>query len=203
MSTKKFTRNKQEKIEKIYGTFFNLVLTQGFHGTSTNHVAKEANISIGTIYKYFPKGKEDILRKYFEESMEAIVDREEMKKTDTTNSMKFLKEFAEKIFDNHKKNRGYNMAFRSAIQSDKELHDIHEEKINSSFKELVHFIREDNPFFKTISEQQLTKAFIFLYNILNAVIYHHLCVMPLFDTDQKLIDYLVRLIEFSLKQSIN
>ena len=72
MSEKKFSRNKQAKIEKIYDAFFRLVSERGYGKTSTNHVAEEAGVSIGTVYRYFPDGKDDILLNYFENAKDVI-----------------------------------------------------------------------------------------------------------------------------------
>ena len=199
MLSKKFSRNKQEKINRIYDTFFNLILKQGYHKTSTNHVAKSAKISIGTIYKYFPKGKEDIIRKYFEESMETFLDSQNLSNMNEENIRDSLNHFVLDLFKNHEENKGYNLAFRSAIQSDKILHNAHKEKILNIFKDKVQKLRKTNENLKQISEKRLVDVFIFLYNLVNAIIYHHLSVMELFDTDDKFVEYLSNLVAFSLK----
>ena len=198
MSKKKFSRNKQEKIALIYKTFFNLILKQGYHKTSTNHLAKSAKISIGTIYKYFPKGKEDIVRKYFEESMETMLDRD-LNKVNDVNMREFLRHFVSDLFKNHKENKGYNLAFRSAIQSDKTLHEAHKQKVYDLFKIRAQNLREINEGFNIIPEESLIDVFVFAFNLINAVIFHHLSVMKLFDTDNELIEYLLNLLIYSLK----
>ena len=199
MSKKKFSRNKQEKIALIYKTFFNLILKQGYHKTNTNHLAKSAKISIGTIYKYFPKGKEDIVRKYFEESMETMLDREDLNKVNDVNMREFLRHFVSDLFKNHKENKGYNLAFRSAIQSDKTLHEAHKQKVYDLFKIRAQNLREINEGFNIIPEESLIDVFVFAFNLINAVIFHHLSVMKLFDTDNELIEYLLNLLIYSLK----
>jgi AcrR family transcriptional regulator len=202
MSQKKFSRNKQEKIDLIYKAFFNLILKQGYHKTSTNHVAKSAKVSIGTIYKYFPKGKEDIIRKYFEVSMETIVNRDDLFNVDNNNIGVFLNQFILELYNYHKEKKGYNLAFRSAIQSDKALLNSHKEKLFNFFKEISQDLRKKNENFKRIPEEQLIEVFIFIYNLINAIVYHHLSVMELFDTDDKLVEYLTDIVVFSLKYLI-
>ena len=93
MSDKKFRRNKQEKIDLIYDTFFNLIIDKGYHKTSTNHIAEKAGISIGTIYKYFPDGKQDIMRKYFEETMENVFNTSDLFNINENKLRDFLKNF--------------------------------------------------------------------------------------------------------------
>ena len=202
MSKKKYVRNKEEKIELIYDTFFNLVLKHGYHKTSTNHVAKSAKISIGTIYKYFPGGKEDIMRKYFEESMSTMVNRDDLLKIDNNNIRDFLHHFIFELFNNHKENIGYNLAFRSAIQSDKALLEAHRKKIFNLFKDLAYELRRKNENFRKIPEEQLIEIFILIFNLVNAIIYHHLSVMKFFDTDDELVEYLTSLVAFSLNYSV-
>ncbi len=202
MSSKKFSRNKQEKINLIYDTFFNLILKQGYDKISTNHVAKSAKISIGTIYKYFPKGKEDIMRNYFEESMETFLDNQDLININDENIRDYLNHFVLDLFKNHKENKGYNQAFISAIQSDMLLHKAHKEKIFTIFKDRAQKLRKTNKNFNEIPEERLIEVFIFIYNLINAILYHHLSVMELFDTDDKLIEYLSNLVVFSLKYLI-
>ena len=199
MSTKKFSRNKQEKIDLIYNTFFNLVLEKGYHKTSTNHVAKSAKISIGTIYKYFPNGKEDIIRKYFEESMETVIDKEDLLNIDNNNINNFINQFITVLYQFHKKRKGYNLAFRSVVHSDEVLRTRHKEKLFAYFKELAQELRKKNENFNLISEDRLIEIFILLYNLVNAVLFHHLSVMKFFNTDEELIDFLSKLVLSSLK----
>ena len=174
MSNKKFSRNKQEKIDLIYKTFFNLILKRGYHKTSTNHVAKSAKISIGTIYKYFPKGKEDIIRKYFEESMKDFFDRIDLINIDNENIREFLNHFILELYKNHIENKGYIIAFRSAIQSNKKLLDSQKERVFIFFKDTAQKLRKINENFKQIPEERLVETFIFIYNLINAILYQHL-----------------------------
>jgi len=203
MSSKKFSRNKQEKINRIYDTFFNLILKRGYSKTSTNHIAKSANLSIGTIYKYFPKGKEDVIRKYFEESMKTFLDDHNLSNMNDKNVRDFLNHFVLDLFMNHQENKGYNLAFRSAIQSDKKLLDNHKTKVINFFKDIVQMLTKTNENFKNISENKLVDLFVFMYNLVNAIIYHHLSVMELFDSNDRFIDYVSNLVVFSLKYYFN
>lgn len=198
MSAKKFSRNKQEKIDLIYKTFFKLILKRGFHKTSTNHVAKSAKISIGTIYKYFPKGKEDIIRKYFEESMKHFFERINLISISNDNIREFLNHFILELYKNHLENKGYIIAFRSAIQSDRNLLKSQNEDVFTFFRDMAQELRMTNVSFKQIPENKLVEMFIFIYNLINAVLYHHLAIMELFETDEKIVDFLSNLVIFSL-----
>lgn len=199
MSIKKKTRNKEATIKKIYETFFKLVLEEGFHKASTNKIAKEAKISIGTLYHHFPEGKKGIIRKYFENSVETSFELEEFKKLNMSNITSVFREFVLNVLRNHKENKAYNIAFRSAILSDENLAQAHKERVIEISTGLVEKLQETSEFFKSREKKRLISSFIFIYNIINAIIYHHIVFMDLFQKDEDLIDYVSNLLAFTIK----
>ncbi|UCE10894.1 MAG: TetR/AcrR family transcriptional regulator [Candidatus Thorarchaeota archaeon] len=72
--SKKFTRDKASKIEAIISAMDRLVSGRGYEGFSINDIPDEAGLSIGTVYRYFPKGKADILKEMMKRNIEALVD---------------------------------------------------------------------------------------------------------------------------------
>jgi AcrR family transcriptional regulator len=59
----KFRRNKEQKINEILDAAVKLSQERGPNNFSINDIPPVANVSIGTVYRYFPKGKKDILRR--------------------------------------------------------------------------------------------------------------------------------------------
>lgn len=194
----KFTRNKQEKIEAIYNAFFDLVLEKGYAKTSTNKVAEAAEVSIGTIYRYFPEGKKDIIRKYFEDSVETSFELGEFEKFDMSNIASVFRGFVSNVLRNHKENKAYYIAFRSAILSDESLAQAHKERVLEISTGFVSKLQETSEFFKSIVKARLVRSFAFVYNIVNAIIYHHIVFMDLFEKDEDLINYISNLLAFTL-----
>ena len=197
--TIKFTRNKQEKIEAIYSAFFDLVLEMGYAKTSTNKVAEVAEVSIGTIYRYFPDGKKDIIRKYFENSVETSFELGEFEKFDMSNIASVFSGFVTNVLRNHKENKAYYIAFRSAILSDESLAQAHKERVLEISTRFANKLHKTSEFFKSIENTRLVRSFAFVYNIVNAIIYHHIVFMDLFETDEDLIDYVSNLLAFTIK----
>jgi len=68
----KFTRNKEKKIDEILDAVLQLSKTKGANNFSINDIPEIANVSIGTIYRYFPRGKQDILRHILLRNIENI-----------------------------------------------------------------------------------------------------------------------------------
>ncbi|MHA1563407.1 MAG: TetR/AcrR family transcriptional regulator [Promethearchaeota archaeon] len=183
MSIKKKTRNKEATIEKIYGIFFKLVLEEGFHKASTNKIAKEAKISIGTLYHHFPEGKKEIIRRYFENSVERSFDLEEFKKLNMSNIASVFRQFVLNVLRNH----------------DESLAQAHKERVVEISTGIVKELQETSEFFKSREKQRLIRSFVFIYNIINAIIYHHIVFMDLFQNDEDLIDYVSNLLAFTIK----
>lgn len=203
MGKRKTRRNRQEKIDLIYKTFFNLVLELGYDRTSTNHVAKEAQISIGTIYRYFPNGKTDIILKYFENTKDIILNMDSFMGFSEKTMLEVFKTFISSDIENQRSNLGYRIAFNHAIQANKKLLEAYQDKIISICEGMVHKLQTSNELFKLIPTERLIKRFVFIYNFISANIYHHLVIMKLFDTDEELIKYLSTLLVFTIKSSMN
>ena len=55
-------RNKEATINRIINKTKKMIKEKGYALTSTNHIAKEAGVSIALIYKYFPSGKPEIVQ---------------------------------------------------------------------------------------------------------------------------------------------
>jgi len=68
----KFTRNKEKKINEILDSVLILSRTKGANNFSINDIPEIADVSIGTVYRYFPRGKEDILRQILLRNIENI-----------------------------------------------------------------------------------------------------------------------------------
>jgi len=199
MQEKKFTRNKQEKIDKIFDIFFDLVLKNGYDKTSTNNVAEASGLSIGTVYRYFPGGKKDIIRKYFEKSVETTMEIEDFKNLETNNIPSAFRGFISNLLRNNYANKGYNLAFRSAILSDLNLLDAHNKRVFDISKGFVKILRKSNEFFKSREEERLIRGFVFIYNLSNAIMYHHIFFMKFFEKDEDLIYYLSNLMSFTIR----
>jgi hypothetical protein len=128
------------------------------------------------------------------------------KQFNTKNPIKFFQEFITNDLNYHKKELGYHLGFMYAMQTDITLLENHRQNIKNICKDIVKELRDSSEFFKSIDERILVERFIFIYNLIDAVLFHHLFIMRLFETDEKLIDYLSNVIVFSmnyLKEEIN
>ncbi len=198
MSKRKITRNKEEKIALIYDTFFKLIVEKGYHRTSTNKIAKAAQISIGTIYHYFPNGKLDILMKYFERAKDVTLNIEDFKIFNDNNIPEIFKEFISRDIENQRKNLGFRIALRHAILSEEKVRQAFQNKVLEITKDVVKQLRGITMVFKKIPENRLIKRFAFIYNLIESLVHHHIFIMDLFDNDDDLVKYISNLIAFTI-----
>jgi len=199
MSKRKITRNKEEKINLIYDTFFKLIVEKGYHKTSTNKIAKSAQISIGTIYHYFPNGKLDILMKYFEKSKDMTLNIDDFKSFGNGNISEIFTQFISRDIENQRKNLGFRLALRHAILSEKRVYNAFQNKVLEICKDMAKNLRLTTMIFKKIPEKRLIQRFVFIYNLIESIIHHHIFIMSLFDNDDDLVIYLSNLIAFTLQ----
>ena len=70
-------------------------------------------------------------------------------------------------------------------------------KIAKLNTEIVKELRASNPFFRAFPEQRLIKGFGFIFNLIQANIFHHLYIMKMFDDEEYFIKFLSNLVEYA------
>ena len=110
--SKKFIRDKDAKIKLIIDTFLKLVEQIEYSKVTTNRIAKEANLSIGTVYRYFKNGKDEIRDRAFEQNVEEFdVDEESFIKILTERSMEHTQNFVRQYLHAHQAGYSYQKAY--------------------------------------------------------------------------------------------
>lgn len=188
---KSFRRNKTEKIRLIVEAYLDLLAERGYHQTTTNHVAEVAGVSIGTVYRYFPGGKEEILLRAFDQARDLILAPEEFASYIPERASQVFRPFIERYIKNKRQNPQRMLAFRQAIESEKKILEAYRARIRTTCEELVHSLQTTSSFFRAIPTLYLIDRFVWVYNYVEAVIYHHIIIMPLFDNDGHLLSFLV------------
>lgn len=201
MSKKKIVRNKDEKIKEIFQTFLNLINKQGYDKITTRKIAEGSNLSIGTIYRYFPQGKASILSEFLIQEKDKIFNYDSILKNKQLNLPDFLKSYVTSHLQTHREYYEIHKAFDQALLSNKELFNTFDLTVTNIFKEIAKKIK-DFDVFQTISEEELVENIATLYNLMDGIIHRHLFIMELFETDEELIEFLLKLVLFVIKDRI-
>ena len=186
-------RDKEKKITLIFQTFVDLVNEIGYTKVSTRHIAKKAQISVGTIYRYFPKGMPSIASGFYNFTIDNILDLNQIAESDIDNPIKFFELFIRNHLNSHRENLELYRAFNQAMMSNKELFGNQEKMFKEMIEESVNKLRQLDAF-KIIPQEKMLKDAILISSLFEAVIHRHLFVMPLFETDDELIKFLTRLV---------
>ncbi len=193
----KFRRDKEGKINLIVETFLRLVETKGYSNVSTNLVAKEAGISIGTLYNYF-ENKAEILRKGFETNVDNFIDFSDMIKILAERDYKTIKYFISKFLKGHQDHYLLNKAYDQAIAANSEIFQSYQENMKGYIGKFTKIAKENCPALKKVPDSAILKAIMISTNLLDSMVHHHLFRDPIFNTDEELVEYLVKLFQFTL-----
>lgn len=189
---KRFERDKDEKIRKIYDTFAELVNAVGYEKVTTSRIAGEAGISVGIVYHYFPEGKPAIAAGLYERNFMKVMNLEAFDGMDPGRLEAQIRDH----LGIHRGNIELYRAFDHAILTNRDL-----------FQNLK---RERREMIETRMEQlgghgasdERIEAYLTAYNVVDAVIHRHLFVDPVFQTDEELVTFLTKLITSAFAQGL-
>jgi len=198
MSEKKFTRDKEAKIEVIIETMIDIVREKGLHQASVRDIPERADVSIGTVYRYFPKGKVDIFFEIMRRNMRSITD---LNLPETLDYEGFLKVWSS-IIEHAIEVRRSNLFVQELVspQLSKGQETIQEiTKIASKFyNDLVQRFKMVSEL-KDCSEAETFRKIALLFHILDRVINTHI-KFPVFSNDTELRNYLLRIVEVTFEK---
>lgn len=195
---KKFTRDKNEKIRLIFRAFADLVNEKGYENINVRDITTRANIGIGTIYRYFPKGIPSIASRFFEDAKEKIFDINTLKKMGDKNLSKIFDLYIRNHLKIHRENFEIHRAYQQAILANKDLFSNVKSIVDNMFKDIVSIYKKE-AIFQNVPEDLLLKNNILFFNLIEAIVHRHLFIIPFFDTDEELIEFIKTLIMCIIK----
>ncbi|MHA1519163.1 MAG: TetR/AcrR family transcriptional regulator [Promethearchaeota archaeon] len=194
----KFKRDRKGKIDQITKVFFDLVAKKGYKNVSTNQVAKEAGVSIGTIYRYFPEGKAAIIREEFFKKSEEFISLSDTIKIVTSNDTKAVRHLVTKYLTSHKADFALHEAYDQALLENREIFAANTVNIREYVKFFLKKAEKTNPEVKSIPLESAQLAFQVGIDMMDHAVHQHLFYEPFFQTDEELIEYLVKLFQLTL-----
>ena len=189
---KKFTRNKQQKIDLIVNVAQDLIREKGYDKLSTNHIADKAKIGIGTIYRNFPNGKVDIMREVVIRDSSIIINLDLFNDRGESDLPKAISKIVSNFIDFHHQNKQFDLALERALQVDNEFLQEFIQHVEEVLTEVTKIMKQRFPLNK-LTENKLKKRLFLAYNVVESIIRRHILLTPLFDTDEELGVYLTNL----------
>lgn len=191
---KKRTRNSQDKKDRIIESFVNLCRMKGYNNFHTNNIADHANISVGTIYRYFPKGKPDILIDSFETISNKIFNSNQVPEIQPDTIKQYIINTVENSLFHHRKDIEYHKALEQEMLRDSKKFDAFHEKVYEYNLKLVRNLRDKVGYFANIPEQKLVQNFILIFDTIETMIHRHVFFRPLLNSDSEFIKWLTKIV---------
>jgi AcrR family transcriptional regulator len=189
---KKRTRDKEAKITRIIDAMMSLIEVKGYDSVTSRDIAKEAGVSNGLVFKYFPDGKPAILKELGIRCRRDTFSLHMPDKVDFDDFPGFLRTALIAYIAHERKYIHLYWALTTALQSDKKLYSSFEEFSKDDHDAMLSFFQQ----FKRTKISRVTDPGQFIAEwmfVIDATIDHHLLYPIAFASDEKLVDMLVDL----------
>ena len=173
----KFTRDAEAKKKQVLSVFSTLVREKGYVSTTMRDIAEAAGISVGIIYRYFPAGKPEITSKLYESYLLSVTPAEIDPDTPESLEGEIIRHL-----ETHRRNVDLYRAFDLAIL---ENHDIFAGSKRT----------RDSVLKEKYGDTERAKRISTNYQIVDALVHRHILVERIADTDEKLVQLLLRLLK--------
>jgi len=190
--------NKELSIKKIIKATEEVIEKKGYINSKIKDISKKADVSIGLIYKYFPKGKPEIVIEVMKRNpiFRGIrtISEERMNQMLTLPSEAFVKAVQRvfiAIIKTHRKQAKFGPAVERAMQSSKELYAELYELSNNNI-DLIPVISRILKKFNYPKEKVEQRSQLFLHTV-DSLIHRHTFYGEIIDTDEELAEYLTEL----------
>jgi AcrR family transcriptional regulator len=169
-----------------------MIEKKGYNNITTNHIAKQANVSIGTLYYHFQNGKPDIIKEMIIRGYTEFLDSANLQSLALDNLPSFLESFLTKYLEQHKQNESLIVALESAFVSNRKIFKDFE-YIQSELK-LVPLISNLLKQLKIPDKGNLDEISKFLLYLIDNMIHHQVIYGEYFLKDEDFISNLTNMI---------
>jgi len=171
-----YTRNAEAKKRQILDAFADLVRQKGYSDITMRDIANAAGVSVGIIYRYFPSGKPEVTSKLYESYLLTVTPAE----IDPGTS-EVLQEEIRHHLQTHRENAALYRAF--------DVVNLQNHEIFAGSKRT-----RDAVLAERYKDGNRRRRISLNYAIIDALVHRHVLLERLTETDEELIQLLVRLL---------
>jgi AcrR family transcriptional regulator len=192
--------NDKNAKDKIIETSIRMIEHQDYNKITTNHIARKAGVSIGTLYYHFEKGKPDIIKEIVKRGYAEFLDETNLKNLTLKRLPEFLKSFLMRYLEQHRQNESFLIATEAAFLSNRKLFKDYE-YIQNELK-LVPLVSNVLKRLGYPEKKDLDEISKFLLFLIDSIIHRHIIYEGLFFNDEELISYLADIILTFIKEDL-
>jgi AcrR family transcriptional regulator len=199
LTEKKFSRDKESKIRAIIDATIELINEKGPAGFSVNEIPDRAGLSIGTVYRYFPRGKDDIIAEILRNNIDIFIKLIENSTKDATS----IEEAWTKIIKSYMGlKREYLSIDAFLVEAAPRGSELFNEltPVVMDFYGALNRILSRFDSFGELTEEQIMIRLGLSFSLMRTIIRGQ-SVFPVFESDEELLEYLLRVVQATFEPS--
>lgn len=168
-----------------------LIEERGYSGFSVDDIPRRANLSIGTVYRYYPGGKRDILREIIARNNQALIEMIALDDSSEGTLDDLWRRVIVGYLRGHVEGRFSLTALEYSFGADAQFKEVLGPIVAEFLQELAGRISRLRAF-PALSERELFERVILVFGIIGLLVKSHV-KRPIFKTDEQLVEYLVEI----------
>jgi AcrR family transcriptional regulator len=190
---KKFSRDKESKIRAIIDATIELINEKGPAGFSVNEIPGKAGLSIGTVYRYFPRGKDDIIAELLRNNVAGFVKLVENSTKDATSIEEAWTKIIEAYVGLKREYLSIDAFLVEAAPRDSELFNELAPVVMDFYRTLNRILGRFHSF-GGLPEEQIIRRLGLSFSMMRTAVRGQ-SVFPVFAGDEELLGYLLRVVQ--------
>ena len=184
--------NDRNARDKIIETSIQMIQEKDYNKITTNHIARKAGVSIGTLYYHFENGKPDIIKEIVKQGYAEFLDEVNLSNLTLEKFPDFLRAFLKRYIEQHRENKALLKAIEMAFLSNRKVFQDFE-YIQSELK-LIPLISNLLEQLGYPDKEDLNGISKFLLYSIDSVIHRHVISEDHLITDEELEKYLSEMV---------
>jgi AcrR family transcriptional regulator len=199
LTEKKFSRDKESKIRAIIDATIELINEKGPTGFSVNEIPDRAGLSIGTVYRYFPRGKDDIIAELLRNNVTGFIKLVENSTKDATSIEEAWTKIIKSYMGLKREYLSIDAFLVEAAPRGSELFNELTPVVMDFYGALNRILgRFDS--FGELSEDQIMIRLGLSFSMMRTAVRGQ-SVFPVFESDEELFGYLLRVVQATFEPS--
>ncbi len=198
--SKKFRRDKKSKIDSVIQATVALIEEKGYSGFSVNEIPERTNLSIGTVYRYFPNGKSDILREIITRNNQVLMEMIFQDDFKEGTFHDFWKRVISSYLRGHREGLFSLAALEYSYGADSQFKEVLGSVVVEAFQKLVGQIQRLQVF-PELSERDLFERVSLVFGFLG-LLAKAPATTSFFKSDEQLVDYLMKVSRITFEMEL-
>ena len=196
---KKFSRDKESKIRAIINATIELINEKGPASFSVNEIPERAGLSIGTVYRYFPRGKDDIIAEILRKNIVGFIKLIEDSTKDATSIDEAWTKIIKAYMGLKREYLSIDAFLVEAAPRGSELFDELAPVVMDFYGALNRILSRFDSFGE-LTEEQIVIRLGLSFSMMRTVVRGQ-SVFPVFESDEELLGYLLRVVQATFDPS--